>query len=336
MYGGFQQPISRRGSSVNQLLSNGSIKWQQSGVVVAGDNLGRAGGDANLLNNPSNVAFDSRNQYFYVTDDENSRIQRYSVNNGGDRAGTTVYKLDDSPVPSPWDPSDRRNRPSALCIDSRDNIYIAEMYAPRRILRISPDGRATTVIDPRNSILQSCSGIYVDRNGNIYVSDWQQSAVLKFDQNGQNGEIVAGGNGYGHEPNQLYHPMGIFVTEKTGNLYVADYVNQCVRRWSPGSKAGVVVAGGNFPGTDLNQLNYPSSVFVDDDERQIYVGDSINARVVRWSAGAQQGEIIVGANNLTSESREICRVSGFKFDQNGNLYIADNYGNRIRKYMVDN
>jgi len=191
------------------------------------------------------------------------------------------------------------------------------------------------VIEPNNSILQSCSGIYVDQDENIYVSDWEQYAVLKFDKNGQNGEIVAGGNGFGDASNQFDHPTGIFVAEKTGNIYVADYVNHRIQRWSPGSKEGVTVCGGNGAGTDLNQLNYPCSVIVDSDETQIYIGDSLNGRVLRWATDEKQGEIIAGGDNENDQPKEICRVGGIKFDKDNNLYVADIYGNRIRKFLIN-
>ena len=54
----------------------------------------------------------------------------------------------------------------------------------------------------------------------------------------------------------------IFV--KNDTIYVADFYNHRVVRWAPGASEGVVVAGGNGNGGDLNQTAYPSSVLVDD------------------------------------------------------------------------
>ncbi len=124
--------------------------------------------------------------------------------------------------PFPWNPYDTGNKPAAVFVDRNDNIFVCEAKLPRRLLKLSPNGTLTTVIEREDSILQSCSGIYIDKNENIYVSDWDQLAVLKFDKNGKNGKIVAGGNGYGNASNQLYHPTDVFFAEKTGNIYVAD------------------------------------------------------------------------------------------------------------------
>lgn len=236
---------------------------------------------------------------------------------------------------NPWNPADRRNKPAAIFIDRKDNIYVAEMYHPRRILKLSQDKTSSIVIEPKTSIMQSCSAIFVDNDENIYVSDWEQFAVLKFDKHGKNGQIVAGGNGFGEATNQLYHPTGIFVAERTGNVYVADYLNHRVQRWTPGSKVGVTVCGGNDAGNNLNQLNHPSSVIVDDDERHIYVGDCLNGRVVRWTAGAREGEVIAGGDYMTGTPDEVCRAGAIRFDRSGNLYVADVYRNRIRKFVVE-
>ncbi|UJR20099.1 hypothetical protein I4U23_023233 [Adineta vaga] len=321
--------------SIDQTISDISPKWKQDGIVVAGDDQGTAGGDANQLNNPYDLVFDTKKQYFYVADHENGRIQRFPVSNTDNPAGMTALKVDDGTAHNPWFPDDKRNKPAAIFIDNNDNIYVAEMYHPRRILKLSPDKTSSTIIEMKNSILRSCSGIYVDKEGNIYVSDWEQYAVLKFDKNGQNGEIVAGGNLFGDGQDQLDHPTGLFVAEKTGNIYVADYLNHRIQRWSPGSKVGVTVCGGNGAGLNLNQLNHPCSIIVDADEQNIYVGDSLNARVVRWSTGAKQGEVIVGGFGTTAGSNALCRVGGIKFDQNKNLYVTDIYRNQIRKFLLE-
>jgi hypothetical protein len=57
---------------------------------------------------------------------------------------------------------------------------------------------------------------------------------------------VAEANAYGNASNQLYHPTDFFVAEKTGNIYVADYLNQRIQRCSPGGKVGITICGGKW------------------------------------------------------------------------------------------
>ena len=53
-------------------------------------------------------------------------------------------------------------------------------------------------------------------------------------------------------------------------LYVSDFVKHEVRRYTIGDKNGIVVSGGNGQGNQLNQLNYPTYLFVDE-EQDVYV-----------------------------------------------------------------
>ncbi len=81
---------------VEQPTSNASIQSKEVGITVAGDDQGTAGEGVTQLNTPYDLAFDSTNQYFYVVDHENARIQRFSVTGGDNRTGVTIFKLDDA------------------------------------------------------------------------------------------------------------------------------------------------------------------------------------------------------------------------------------------------
>ena len=65
-------------------------------------------------------------------------------------------------------------------------------------------------------------------------------------------------------------------------LYVSDYVTAEVRRYTIGDKNGIVVAGGNKRGNQLNQLDCPRYLFVDK-EQAVYVSDHSNHRVMKWN-----------------------------------------------------
>ena len=49
-------------------------------------------------------------------------------------------------------------------------------------------------------------------------------------------------------------------------LYVSDFGKNEVRRYTIGDKNGIIVAGGNGQGNQLNQLNCPTYLFVDEEQ----------------------------------------------------------------------
>ena len=65
-------------------------------------------------------------------------------------------------------------------------------------------------------------------------------------------------------------------------LYISDTEKDEVQRYTIGDKNGIVVADGNGQGNQLNQLNFPTCLFVDD-KQAVYVSDTYNHRVVKWN-----------------------------------------------------
>jgi len=57
---------------------------------------------------------------------------------------------------------------------------------------------------------------------------------------------------------------------QNGDLFVSDYANHSVKRWRKSEIGkggeGTIVAGGNNRGNKLNQLTYPSHIFIDGEE----------------------------------------------------------------------
>ncbi|CAF4966335.1 unnamed protein product, partial [Rotaria socialis] len=81
--------------------------------------------------------------------------------------------------------------------------------------------------------------------------------VMKWVEGAKEGIVVAGGQGKGSALTQLSCPNGIFV-DTLGTLYVADWGNSRVMRWTQGDKKqGTVIVGGNGKGDGANQLSCP-------------------------------------------------------------------------------
>lgn len=68
--------------------------------------------------------------------------------------------------------------------------------------------------------------------------------------------------------------------DNEGCLYTSDYMKDEVRRWGEVDGQGTVVAGANGRGHRLDQFNYPTHIFVDQNQ-SIYVSDTKNHRVMK-------------------------------------------------------
>jgi hypothetical protein len=65
-----------------------------------------------------------------------------------------------------------------------------------------------------------------------------------------------------------------------GNIYVADYNNNRVQKWLPGSVSGITVAGIGFSASEAECLRLPISLYLR--YGFIYVLESGNSRVSKW------------------------------------------------------
>ena len=84
-------------------------------------------------------------------------------------------------------------------------------------------------------------------------------------------------------------------------LYISDTERDEVRRYTIGDKNGIVVAGGNGEDNQLNQLNYPTYLFVDE-EQALYVSDRNNGRVMKWNKGKLRIKVLLW---LEDEEKEV-------------------------------
>ncbi|CAF1690043.1 unnamed protein product, partial [Adineta ricciae] len=124
-----------------------------------------------------------------------------------------------------------------------------------------------------------------EQNNSTIITDYGNRRVMRWFLNENQSEI-------------LIHNIDCcgLTMDKFGFVHVSDWKKHEVRRWKIGEKGEEkVVAGGNGKGDQLNQLNYPTFVFVDD-EQSLYVSDWGNHRVMKWRKDAQEGIVVAGGN----------------------------------------
>ena len=114
-------------------------------------------------------------------------------------------------------------------------------------------------------------------------------------------------------------------------LYVSNAEKDEVRRYTIGDKNGTVVAGGNRQGNELNQLNFPTCLFVDD-EQAVYVSDENNHRVMKWNKDAKEGIVAAGGRGQGSALTQLSYPRGLFVDTSDTLYVADSCNDRVMSW----
>ncbi|CAF1523596.1 unnamed protein product, partial [Rotaria sp. Silwood1] len=92
---------------------------------------------------------------------------------------------------------------------------------------------------------------------------------------------------------------------------------------------GITVAGGNGKGSETNQLYYPRSLYVYDDQT-IYIADYNNHRIVEWKSDATNGKVVAGGNGEGNGAHQLNNPIDVIIDkESDSLIISDRVNNRV-------
>ena len=91
---------------------------------------------------------------------------------------------------------------------------------------------------------------------------------------------------------------------------------------------GKTIAGGNGKGDQLNQLNRPYGIYVDHQQKHIYIVDNENHRIVKWKIGENNGQIVAGGNGRGNRIHQLNSPVDVIVDENNKSLIISDYGNR--------
>lgn len=201
--------------------------------------------------------------------------------------------------------------PKGVAVDASGNVYIAD--SSNNVIRkitastgdistvagtgtggYSGDGGAAT-----SAKLNFPTAVAVDSSGNLYIADTDNNRVRMVTASTGHISTIAGdgvaGSGGDNGPAvdaKLNLPMGVAV-DSSGNVYIADYENNYVRKWSVTTQDISAYAGYQYTATIQNPGGF-------------------------------------SGNNVSATSAELYAPIGPAIDSSGNLFIADSANQRIR------
>jgi streptogramin lyase len=257
-----------------------------AGSSGSGDGTGTAA----RFYNPFGVAVDN-NGNLYVADTYNSTIRKIA-------AGGIVTTLAGSAGnPGSADGTGNAARfdgPYGVAVDTNGNVYVADAYNDT-IRVVTPGGVVTTLAgsagnsgsaDGTGSAARFSvpKGVAVDVNGNVYVADTYNYTIRKITPGGVVTTLAGSARDFGTadgtgSATRFYYPDGVAV-DVNGNVYVADSVNNNIRKITPG---GVVTTLGGLGGIvgsadgigSVARFYNPNGVAVDANGN-VYVADTDN------------------------------------------------------------
>jgi sugar lactone lactonase YvrE len=212
-------------------------------------------------------------------------------------------------------------RPRAIAIDAQDRLYIVDFTA--RIQVYDRDGRflrGWTTPDYRNG---RPSGLSIDRDGNLLVSDSHYNRLRVYSPEGRELRVLGGQAGTG--AGQLGY-VSDAVQDADGFFYVAEFGEN--QRISKFDADGRFVCCWGKEGTGPGEFLRARALALGPDGL-LYVADACNHRIQVFD---KLGNLVRILGKPGSGPGELSYPYDLAFGKNGLLYVVENGNHRVQKF----
>ena len=358
----------RSDGRIRRVDANSGVIATVAGGVGVGD--GRQATSARVVE-PAGITTDAFGN-LYIADFADSRVRRVDAGSG---AMTTIAGIGTAQFERWGDGGPARDAqlrtPADVAIDGDGNLYIADPLA-NAVRRVEADtGLISTVAGTgqagfsgdggpaNNAQLAHPWAVAVDAAKNVYIADNGNQRVRKISTSGIISTVAGNGNtGFQGDGGLAINaslnffdqtpgrPGGLDV-DPFGNLFIADRLNQRIRRVDSATGVITTVAGTGVDGTggdggratDAN-LSLPANVAVDT-VGNLFISDRGGSLVRKVdavsgviSAVAGSGVAGMAGDGGPSTSALISGAQGIAVDAAGNLYLTENYLGNSRVRLV--
>jgi hypothetical protein len=243
--------------------------------------------------------------------------------------------------------------PYGVAVDGAGSVYVAD-GGSHTIRKVTSAGVVTTLAGTAgmsgsmdgtgaDARFSGPSSVAVDGAGNVYVADVNNHTIRKITAAGVVTTLAGTARTLGSVDGtgaaaRFDAPQGV-AADSAGNVYVADTQNNTIRKITPAGVVTTLAGTAGMDGSDdgtgaAARFRSPTSTAVDGGGN-VYVADRDNqtirkvtpAGVVTTLAGA----VASGSTDGTGAAARFFSPTGVATDSAGNVHVADQYNNTVRK-----
>lgn len=340
------------------------VTWGQEGIIVtiAGNGTNMHGGDGGPASAasfvyPECICLD-RFGNLYIVDVLGHRLRKIALSTriittvAGNGIGGFSGDGGQATAAQVWGPQ-------GICTDTAGNIYFGDVLN-RRVRKITVSTGIITTIAGNGSMGYSGdggsatnarfhypTGLLIDNAGNLLVSDIGTHTVRKITAAGIVSTIVGiGSAGYsgdnGSATNALLNQPAEIAMDSRDNLFIADHLNNVVRKIDAISGVITTVAGTGTAGSygdggpaTAATIIQPYGIFIDKSD-DVFIADYYGAsiRKITSSTGIIHKAVGCGIDGFDGDggpaTNAKLKPSTLCIDSIGTMYVADFLNYRIR------
>lgn len=230
----------------------------------------------------------------------------------------------------PGNSNNQLNEPRGIFIrKSANTLYVADAKNNRiqmfSLDQLSMNGITVASTDP------SPHKIFIDEDNGpvIYVSLFHSNRAEKWVQGASSGIQIG---------NECHYCEGIAV-DKEKNVYTTEFLRNRVNKWSPATNSTTVIVDGLNKNKSLDESVFaPAGIYIDKNDDSIYITDSMNNRIQKWSKNAKIGITVAGSYFVdTVENNGLLNkpTAVLVDEETEMIYITEGMKQRVQRWLIN-